>query len=64
MAEDPVEKRLRLKEAKKRRRKEERRKEGVKVVVYNPNPIYWLHFVIELVANHYHNIFNSYQYVQ
>ncbi len=56
VAEDPVEKRLRLREERKRKRKEERQKEGVKVVVYNPNPIYWLCFVIESVAYHYHNI--------
>ncbi len=55
VSEDPVEKRLRMKEEKKRRRKEEgRRKDGVKVVVCNPNRIHWLHFVIELIANHYH----------
>ncbi len=63
VAEDPVEKRLRLREERKKR-KEKRRKEGVKVVVYNPNPIYWLCLVIELAANHYHQPFHLYPYMQ
>ncbi len=56
VAEDPVEKRLRLREERKKKRQVERQQNGVKVVVYNPYCIYWLCLVMELVAYHYNII--------